>query len=1634
MRAGLFGASSLGRQCLGVIRGQAGVEAVCFFDNDPAKWNSTVDGLRVLEPTPAALAGVDVIWLTTAWADAVAAQIARVAPGVRVARTFAEITGDTRPVRPSTPLPPMLPSVPAPASSRTPAQDAAVPRAPRPGDPGRVTIVLADEGWILERCARELERRLPYVRVARGADPHADVNYYVNYAAHRGPVGRRQAAFFTHVEERAPEAATRFFDVARQVHASVAMSARYARQLREAGVQDVRVITPGVDLDRFQPRVRIGVVGRTYHTGRKGEALVRAVMDEPGLEWHFTGDGWPGPAERIPDAELPAFYRSMDYILVPALYEGGPMPVLEALASGVEVIAPDVGFVEDYPHLAFETGDADDLRRVLRGLVESRLARRRAVESRTWQAWADAHDTLFRELAAGAAGVTVATPSGATTSAATVAAAAVGSPAATGGTLTTPMADRPRDPSEPLRVLFALHAPESVVPVGGPSIRLPLMQQALARHGVIADIAREELPDPRGYDLVHVFNVWEPSAALRQLQHLRQFDVPVVFSPIFLSLAEGLWAQRAVLPVFRQRLDDDTLRASIMRLSATPRDVREAAGLALDASWEEWPARVRELTALADHLIVLSGHEAAALHRIGALGPHWSLVHNGVDAAWAEGASPEPFRRRLGLSDYVLSVGRLEPRKNQLLLARALRDTDLDLVLVGDVPKPDYADLVRRHGGRVHLVGRLGHDDDLLRSAFAGARLFALPSWSEGAPLSALEAAAFGLPLVLSDRSGEREYFGALGRYVDPLDLDGIRDAVMQAWVESGDAAARRDASRAWIDRALTWDHHARETVAAYARAIETRRGAPVVAAGFAPAPRRLEIGSGMNPQPGYEHLDARPDLPDIDHVADIRQPLPFPDGAFDEVMSRSCIEHVSWREVKGVLAEWGRVLKPGGTLDVWSPDFEYLCRRYLARQHDPHLDPALAAEAREFLGGFDSAAWAIVKMFGGQDYPENFHGAVLDEEVLTRVLHAAGFSHVERHAPSYGLRLKARRMPAFQIEAEAQAAAGRAAAGELVPEPTPEPQVPSVLWDSPVFNYGGYAALTRHVLRGLVPAGVPLQLRPRDDDEAMREACLASPAEGWLWSRALRRRVSGGAYVCCYTPADREGRSVFQARRDEHRGLQTYVGLTMFETDRLPAGWREACEAFDEIWVPSRFNRDTFTRAGVPADRIQVMPIGLDARRYDPSRVTPLDIPGRRGFVFLSVFDWSLRKGWDVLLRAYAEAFSSDDDVTLVLRTAVRGSGPGAAVQVRQFMAGLGDEATRPHVIVLEDPIADDEMPRLYRAADAFVLPTRGEGWGLPIMEAMASALPAIVTRWGAHLEFADDETAYLIDTPGTVPVDEAMTRRSPFYGPDHQWADPSTGHLATLMRRVFEAPDEARARGARAREHIAAAWTPERTAAWTLRRLTALAPDPSAAMDAAREAERAGRLDEAETQYARAAQLRPGWLVPIYNRASVLKRQRRRASAAALFERVARQGETPAMRAGASFHLGEIAFEDGRLDDAQAAFAACLDAQPDHRRARAWRAFIRGREQEQAGSLEPAIEAYRAARELVPDWTLAAYNLASALRRTGDTGEARPLFAELCRTAPTPRCAAARTITWPPSTTPRAAPPRRSGTPSRA
>lgn len=161
----------------------------------------------------------------------------------------------------------------------------------------------------------------------------------------------------------------------------------------------------------------------------------------------------------------------------------------------------------------------------------------------------------------------------------------------------------------------------------------------------------------------------------------------------------------------------------------------------------------------------------------------------------------------------------------------------------------------------------------------------------------------------------------------------------------------------------------------------------------------RLELGCGYRPSPGYLRLDANAGVPDLDVRANALN-LPFRSGIFEEVRCVDVLEHLPYRLTKVALAEWARVLTPGGHLYVQVPDCGTIMREYAAnparwRERLPEdlqgLPPILGAAWR-ILGGQADGTFVL----GSDDWTLNAHYAMFDEPALRWFLRRAGFDVVE--------------------------------------------------------------------------------------------------------------------------------------------------------------------------------------------------------------------------------------------------------------------------------------------------------------------------------------------------------------------------------------------------------------------------------------------------------------------------------------------------------------------------------------------------------------------------------------------------------------------------------------------------------------
>jgi hypothetical protein len=234
-----------------------------------------------------------------------------------------------------------------------------------------------------------------------------------------------------------------------------------------------------------------------------------------------------------------------------------------------------------------------------------------------------------------------------------------------------------------------------------------------------------------------------------------------------------------------------------------------------------------------------------------------------------------------------------------------------------------------------------------------------------------------------------------------------------------------------------------------------------------------------------------------------------------------------------------------------------------------------------------------------------------------------------------------------------------------------------------------------------------------------------------------------------------------------------------------------------DELWVPSEHVRRMYLEAGVDADRVAVVPNGVDLTHYSPEGPA-MELDGAGGLRFLFVGGAISRKGIDVLLSAYGEAFAGRDDVSLIVKDfGADGVYRGGD---RAELLRMAADADGPRVVHLTDTLTDDEVASLYRACDVLVHTYRGEGFAMPVLEAMACGLPTIVTEGGPTDEFCPADAGWRIPSakallPGRRIGDLPLAGEAWMLEPDRD-------ALVTLLREVAAVGEQERAlRGAAAR-----------------------------------------------------------------------------------------------------------------------------------------------------------------------------------------------------------------------------------------
>lgn len=318
--------------------------------------------------------------------------------------------------------------------------------------------------------------------------------------------------------------------------------------------------------------------------------------------------------------------------------------------------------------------------------------------------------------------------------------------------------------------------------------------------------------------------------------------------------------------------------------------------------------------------------------------------------------------------------------------------------------------------------------------------------------------------------------------------------------------------------------------------------------------------------------------------------------------------------------------------------------------------------------------------------------------------------------------------------------------------------------WVGPVFSALGYARHNREMVKVLGAQKCEISLNP------------SSPPDGpnlkGLDSYLMQEFFPDAPTVVC-VPAP-------PCRHDDGYDIL----FTTVESLLPHPGLVHRSDQFDEIWVPSHLCRAGFRTMGVKRKKVWVIPEGIDPIYWQKSCPSRTD-----RFVFITLADWSFRKGVHFLLQAYTRSFTVPQRVELILLTryATKTDAPSVHRIKEEASGSVGfDIETRPDIRFITNELTDGQIRNLFSSAHVFVLPTLGEAWCLPACEAMACGLPCILPECGGHREFHDEQTGWL--TKGSWKNSREFNESEVDFYRGQTFFFPDVDNVARAMRTAYD------------------------------------------------------------------------------------------------------------------------------------------------------------------------------------------------------------------------------------------------------
>lgn len=345
-----------------------------------------------------------------------------------------------------------------------------------------------------------------------------------------------------------------------------------------------------------------------------------------------------------------------------------------------------------------------------------------------------------------------------------------------------------------------------------------------------------------------------------------------------------------------------------------------------------------------------------------------------------------------------------------------------------------------------------------------------------------------------------------------------------------------------------------------------------------------------------------------------------------------------------------------------------------------------------------------------------------------------------------------------------------------------------------PAYDVSGISQCVREIALALYDNGVEMNIvdmpnfcgvKPEIESDKVRKLQIME-----------QRKTLVNPYVALhFYPLDRAGMVDDKAVAN--------VFFSMYETDRIPYYWKLLLnhKQVSEVWVPSEFNKESYSKAKVEREKIQVVNLGVDLNKYNPKNERLAQFNDKANFYFSYISELKLCKGFELLLKAFFEEFTNEPTAKLIFKCTSSNNQQDIERIANIIKSFKGN--SKAEIQFLFGSQSEVFMKHLYASSDCFVLPSRGEGWGLGIIQSMASGVPVITTNCSAQTTYCNANNSMLIDANLEKIHDIGWLKEVPVQN-EHWWYEPNYMQLRQKMRYAFDNRDAIKNKAAIARKDV--------------------------------------------------------------------------------------------------------------------------------------------------------------------------------------------------------------------------------------